>query len=583
MNPALRTTALWTLFAVSVAGCSTSNTRPGTAFDQIDQELRRAAAERAAPVRPEAVERALLAPPPEPPKAPVPAEPRFDLVVSNAPAGQVFMAIVSGTRYSMLLPPEVAGTISVNLKNVTVREALDTLRELYGYEYRIQGSRIFIQPVALQTRVFQVNYLFGQRQGKSVVGVTSSSTSSAAAGTAQTGGAALAPVIATPGTQIVPQESSRIVTQLQTDFWGEVAQALRAIVPAEGGRNVVVSPQTGVIVVRAFPTEQRNVESYLKATKLVIERQVMLEAKIVEVVLRDGYQAGINWAAFRIGGNSRLSAGVISPGTVLRPDGSVASGISSINPESPALVDPTLFSNPGSSLISAARNLGGLFGLAFQTSNFAAILQFLETQGNVQVLSSPRIATLNNQMAVLKVGTDDFFVTNISTTTTTSAAGTTSTPNITVQPFFSGIALDVTPQIDEDSNIILHVHPSVSKVTEKTKIVNLGTLGVFTLPLASSAINESDSVVRVQDGNIVAIGGLMRYQQSDDRSQVPAVGDVPVVGELFRQSNRGYEKAELVILLKPTVILGDQDWQQDISGVQQRLGELDPRRYSAAP
>ncbi|HWS13793.1 MAG TPA: secretin N-terminal domain-containing protein, partial [Rhodocyclaceae bacterium] len=232
MNSMLRTTALWTLFAVSVAGCSTSNTRPGTAFDRIDQELRRAAAERAAPVRPEAVERALLAPPPEPPKAPVPAEPRFDLVVSNAPAGQVFMAIVSGTRYSMLLPPEVAGTISVNLKNVTVREALDTLRELYGYEYRLQGTRIFIQPVALQTRVFQVNYLFGQRQGKSVVGVTSSSISTAAAGTAQTGGAALAPVIATPGAQIVPQESSRIVTQLQSDFWAEVAQALRAIVPA---------------------------------------------------------------------------------------------------------------------------------------------------------------------------------------------------------------------------------------------------------------------------------------------------------------------------------------------------------------
>jgi MSHA biogenesis protein MshL len=575
--------SVWILFALSFAGCSTSNTRPGTAFDQINEELRRAAAARAAPAPPEAVERALLAPPAELPKAPVPAEPRFDLVVSNAPAGQVFMAIVSSTRYSMLLPPEVGGTITVNLRNVTVREALDTLRDLYGYEYRIQGNRIFIQPVALQTRVFQVNYLFGQRHGKSMIDVTSSSFSTAAAGNAQTGGAALAPVIATPGTVIVPQESSRVVTQLQTDFWAEVAQALKAIVPAEGGRSVVVSPQTGVIVVRAFPAEQRNVESYLKATKLVIERQVMLEAKIVEVALRDGYQAGINWSAFRIGGNSRLSAGVISPGTVLRPDGSVATGISSINPEAPSPVDPALFAIPGSNLISAPRNLGGLFGLAFQTSNFAAILQFLETQGNVQVLSSPRIATLNNQMAVLKVGTDDFFVTNISTTTTTSAAGTTSTPNITVQPFFSGIALDVTPQIDQDSNIILHIHPSVSKVTEKTKVVNLGTLGVFTLPLASSAVNESDSVVRVQDGNIVAIGGLMRYQQSDDRSQVPAVGDVPLVGELFRQSSRGYEKAELVILIKPTVIQGDQDWQQDIAGVQERLGSLDPRRYPANP
>ena len=109
-----------------------------------------------------------------------------------------------------------------------------------------------------------------------------------------------------------------------------------------------------------------------------------------------------------------------------------------------------------------------MFGLAFQTSNFAALLQFLETQGNVQVLSSPRIATMNNQKAVLKVGTDEFFVTNV--THEHDQLGQRQrhqSPTITVQPFFSGIALDVTPQIDEDDQIILHVHPSVSVVSEK--------------------------------------------------------------------------------------------------------------------
>ncbi|MCK7581260.1 MAG: pilus (MSHA type) biogenesis protein MshL [Chromatiales bacterium] len=354
---------------------------------------------------------------------------------------------------------------------------------------------------------------------------------------------------------------------------------MRAIVGAEPGRSVVVSPQTGVIVVRAFPSELRNVENYLRATKLVIERQVMLEAKIVEVVLRDGYQAGINWAAFANGDNHRLSSGVISPGTLLQNSGRLATGVTGFDRDNQS-IDPGLLSNPGADLISAARNLGGLFGLAFQTSNFAAILQFLETQGGVQVLSSPRIATLNNQKAILKVGTDDFFVTNISTTTTTTTTGTTATPNIIVQPFFSGIALDVMPQIDEDNNVILHVHPSVSNVTEKTKIVNLGTLGVFTLPLASSAVNESDSVVRVQDGNIVAIGGLMKQEQKDDRSQVPGLGDVPAVGSLFRQTNRGYSKSELVILLKPTVVQGDRAWQQDIGEVRQRIEGYDPRLAS---
>ncbi len=152
----------------------------------------------------------------------------------------------------------------------------------------------------------------------------------------------------------------------------------------------------------------------------------------------------------------------------------------------------------------------------------------------MQVLSSPRIATLNNQKAVLKVGTDEFFITNVSTSTSSTGTTSTTSPSITVQPFFSGIALDVTPQIDENANIILHVHPSVSVVSEKPKVVNLGTLGTFTLPLASSNVNETDSIVRVQDGNIVAIGGLMKQEQTDGKSQVPVAGDVPVAGALVR-------------------------------------------------
>jgi MSHA biogenesis protein MshL len=549
MDTKLPRTLLAILCLLGLAACANVGTRPGAAYERIDETLRSAAVSRPSP-RPEAVDRALLAPPPAAAKPAPPAEPRFDLVVS--------------------------GTLTVNLKNVTVREALDTIRELYGYEYRVQGTRIFIQAVALQTRVFQINYLMGSRQGRTDVRVTSGSIATAAPNAGQPVGAA--PLSTTGATsQNVAQESSRIVTESQSDFWGEVTQALRAIVGAEGGRNVVVSPQTGVIVVRAFPSELRNVEGYLRATRLVIERQVMLEAKIVEVALRDGYQAGVNWAAFDTGNNHRLSTGMISPGTLLRNDGTLVTGASGINQPDQGFSDSALASSPGSSLVTAARNIGGLFGLAFQTSNFAAILQFLETQGGVQVLSSPRIATLNNQKAVLKVGTDDFFVTNISTTTTTTTTGSIATPTITTQPFFSGIALDVMPQIDEANNIILHVHPSVSNVTEKTKIVNLGALGIFTLPLASSTVNETDSVVRVQDGHIVAIGGLMKYEQADDRSQMPIVGDVPVVGELFRQTSRAYSKRELVILIKPTVIQSESDWQRGLGETHDRISGFDPR------
>jgi MSHA biogenesis protein MshL len=460
----------------------------------------------------------------------------------------------------MLVHPEVSGTISVNLKNVTVFEALDAIRELYGYDYKVDGTRIFIQPLTMQTRVFKLNYISGQRKGASDIRVISGSVSNSSStgpttpgGTTTTTGAATSRAF----------ETSKITTETETDFWSELRNSLTAIIGDKDGRKVVVSPQSGVVLIRAMPNEIRHVQAYLKATQLSVDRQVMLEAKIIEVQLNSGYQAGINWAAFRSG----LSVGSVAPGTLLSTSG--------------PLVSPTLAAAPGSVLAniatsSAATAANGLFGLAYQTSNFAALLSFLNTQGTVHVLSSPRIATLNNQMAVLKVGTDDFFVTNVSSTTVTGTA-TTTTPNVTLQPFFSGIALDVTPQISEEGEIILHIHPSVSLVTENLKTINLGgTLGSLNLPLASSAVSETDSVVRVQDGSIVAIGGLMRQSMTDDRSEVPVAGEVPVLGSLFRNTNRVSQKRELVILLKTTVVQGDSDWAQDILNSRERIQKLRP-------
>ena len=222
----------------------------------------------------------------------------------------------------------------------------------------------------------------------------------------------------------------------------------------------------------------------------------------------------------------------------------------------------------------------------FAALSFASLLSFLESQGTVHVLSSPRIATLNNQKAVIKVGTDEFFVTNISTTTTTSGTGNTISPTITVQPFFSGIALDVTPQISDDDQITLHIHPSVSLVTDKTKTLNLGTLGTITLPLASSNINESDTIVRVQDGTIAAIGGLMKQSQTNADSGLPGTRGIPLLNNVFGSRSQQLSKSELVILLKTTVIKGDALWQQQAQEVNERMQNLrrpDPASANSAP
>ena len=558
-----------------IMATSCANIGPqGSGYETAKSEMSRAARQPIVTQQPEAVSKALL--PPlvvEMPKVDGrPIEPRFDLEVNNAVASQVFMAIVSGTRYSMVVHPSVKEPLTLNLKDVTVFEALDAIRDLYGYEYRVQGNRILIQPLTLQTRVFQVNYLLSQRKGRTEVRVTSGAISDTSSAGIQ--GPTAVPL---PGTVTGrPLESSNITTTSQNDFWGELATSVRAMIGTEGGRNVVASPQSGVLVVRAYPAELRSVEEFLHTMENVVDRQVVLEAKIIEVQLSDQFQTGINWAAFRTGNNSRVGAGVLTPGTNLSPTGSLTT-FTSTNPDGTIAATSNLTGTPGAnigSLVAGQGTPGTLFGLAFQTSNFASLLAFLETQGTLQVLSSPRLATLNNQKAVLKVGTDEFFVTNVTTNVVATGVNTIQSPTITVQPFFSGVALDITPQIDQNNFINLHIHPSVSDVIEKNKNINLGTAGSFQLPLASSTVSETDTVVRVGDGNVVAIGGLMKETQVRNRSQVPGLGDIPIFGNLFSNTLKSSVKSELVILLKPTVIQGPSSWRQDILDSKERIDSI---------
>ena len=561
---------LATAVALLLAGCQ-NGPPPRATSDRIETELKDALAQRPVPKVPERITAALL--PPLAQELPRPAaipEQRFDLVVSNASVQQVYHAMASGSRYSILLPPTLAGTVSVNLKDVTMREALEVMREVHGFEYRIDGTRVYIQDATLQTRIFQVSYPTSKRVGRSDTKVISGSITSNSSGTTGGGGG---------GSTTNNSEGSQISTTSDSDFWKELDTALKAIVGSEAGRQVVMSQHTGTIVVRALPKEQREIENFLRSAKLSIERQVMLEAKIVEVSLKEGFESGINWAGLS-GGNHRFSVGadptrINVPGSIGRaagiPAGSIVTGVDGSS--TPPSVTPTTLGQLVASPFASGG--AGLLGIAFTTSGFNGLLAFLETQGAVQVLSSPRVAAINNQKAVLRVGTDDFFITNISTTTVASASGNVTTPTITVQPFFSGIALDVTPQIDEDGMVTMHVRPSVSEVTERTRIVNLGTLGSFTLPLASSNVNETDTVVRVQDGYIVAIGGLMQQRQSNGRSQVPGAGDLPVVGNLVKRTEKSLDKRELVFLIKPTVIKSDAQWRDDIAATDARMRNLD--------
>ncbi|TFW17335.1 general secretion pathway protein GspD [Massilia arenosa] len=587
----MKSIAILVAGAVALAACSSPEHRD--TYDKIKQEVAKGATQPASAASlDDAVNKALL-PPPEAlasqlPKARPALEERFNVAFNNVPAQQFFNSLVAGTRYNMLVAPDVSGHISANLKDVTITEALDAIRELYGYDYRIDGTRIYIKPLTMQTKMFKVNYLVGQRNGVSNTRVASTSVGSYAPNNGSAGsqnqslqGGGQQNQQQNQG-QGSPQQSggvaqvldsTNVSTGSRADFWQDLRTALEAIVGNKDGRSVVISPQSGVIIVKAMPGELRDVGQYLQATQLAVERQVILEAKILEVELNENFQSGINWASFAsisMGPDNRVATGFVQPGAGLTP-------LPFAGGQPPNISNGQLTASTGFSLANAANSANALFGLALQTNNFAALISLLESQGTVHVLSSPRIATVNNQKAVLKIGTDEFYVVGIQTTTNSTSTGNVVTPSVTVAPFFSGVVLDVTPQIDERGNILLHVHPSVSQVTTVTKQLSLGSMGNLTLPLAASNTSEIDSVVRGQDGHVVAIGGLMRQATNDGTDQVPGVGNVPVLGNLFKNKSRVSQKRELVVLIKPTIVDASADWNSDLLEAGRRIDQLDPK------
>jgi MSHA biogenesis protein MshL len=508
---------------------------------------------------PEAVAEALLPPIRLDPRKPsVSKERRYDISVSNAPAREFFMSLVDETPYNMVLDPDVEGMVSLDLKNVTIEDALTAVHDVYGYAYRKTPYGYQVSPAGGQTRIFKVDYLNLQRAGSSSVRVSAGRLSSSGGEGEASGGSG-------GGAGTV---SSEVSSSSAADLWGELSATLNAIVGGAG--TVVLSPNAGLVIVHAPPAEMRQVESYLETAQRNLQRQVIIEAKIIEVSLSEAFEAGINWALLGQSGSNTILGGLTRGGTnVERVGVSTTVGQHFLDvlqlPPPMALSQLVLPPNTG--------DFGGVFSLAAQLNDLNVFLELLESQGSVKVLSSPRVSTVNNQTAIIKIGSDEFFVTEIASTTTTGAA-TTTTPEITLDSFFSGIALEVTPQISEESDVILHIHPTVSEVTDQTKTITVFGLEQ-SLPLALSQIRESDSVVRVKDGQVVVIGGLMGDSLSDARQGTPWFGRIPIIGHLFRHSRDSSLKSELVILLRAKVV-GMDTWTDEIRQASERIEKLKP-------
>ncbi|WP_460857204.1 pilus (MSHA type) biogenesis protein MshL [Rheinheimera gaetbuli] len=549
----MKSKKFWLPGLVLLSGCQALEPSkvPAQASKQLQQAQQAAPQQQAAaPTPPAAVTRDLLSGSYTPV---MPELPRFNVSAVQADVADVFQSLVADTPYSVLLHPDVSGSITLQLKQVTLPETMALVRQLYGFDIRQQGLVYKVFPAGLRTESIAVNYLMLQRHGFSSIAVNSGGVSqdnqsnqsgqnnrnNTSQGNTNQGGL---------GNQSQSQSGqqqfngSAIQSESKTDFWKDLEKAVASLLGNKPERMVVVTPQAGLVTVRGMPEEIAAVKAFLGQSEQHLQRQVVLEAKIIEVTLNDEYQQGINWQ------NAIMN--LRNTSFNFNSSGAVASN-------------------------AISSSLGGVTAISFNNADFNGVINLLETQGNAQVLSSPRVTAMNNQKAVIKVGQDEYFVTDVSSDTTIGAGGTTSTPNISLQPFFSGIALDVTPQIDENGSVILHVHPSVTETAEQNKTIRFSNEQIV-LPLAQSNIRESDTIIRARSGEIVVIGGLMQTVTSDSESRTPVLSAIPLLGKLFTSVNKVEQKKELVILLKPTVV-ADGVWQQQLQQSAEFISDWYPR------
>lgn len=472
---------------------------------------------------------------------------KYDINAQNIDAASFFANLVKDTPYSVAVHPEVIGSISLDLKQVPLEQVFSLVSDLYGFQIERKQSIFRIFPSGMRTETFNVNYLLMQRDGTTQTSIISGGVSQNSQNNNQNQGNNSGGQMGGQGNQggfggsQNNQQSTNgtmISTRTETNFWKDLEVSLKTMIGTDKGRAVFVTPQAGLVTVRALPEEIRSIRDFLNISETNLQRQVVLEARILEVELKDEYQQGINW------------------GTIAKTIGTTAFGFS------------TTGGNFGNQITPS---LGGVTSLSFVNQDFSGVLSLLETQGDVQVLSSPRVTATNNQKAVIKVGNDEYFVTDVSSQNTITSTTTSVVPDIELTPFFSGIALDVTPQIDENHSILLHVHPSVIETQEQEKIVTLNEENIV-LPLAQSTIRESDTIIKAMSGEIVVIGGLMQSITEDLYSQTPILGDLPFIGNLFRNKSQREVKKELIILIKPTIVESGT-WHQQMKRSQHQMDE----------
>lgn len=560
MNVVLNRSASTALVLASLllAGCV-----PPQAFDTSPGHITRPASDTALPPPPAPVRAAPALPAPKP-AAPVPT---YTVVVNDVPVKDLLFSIARDTQYNIDLHPGISGKVSLNAVQEPLPAILDRIARQANLRYEMNGRTVSIMPDTPYVKTYTVNYVNVARNTTSSVGVAaqiastggavastagSSTTSSSGSGNSSTTTVAsqsnndlwavLADNIRTilAGTRAVTQSSEERAARIEAEKAARIERVSQAEAASKAGtgaaslftaafanqpavdakHDVAVNPVAGTVTVLGTARQQELVQQYLDRVMQSAQRQVLIEATIVEVTLKNQYRAGIDW--------TRTLQGAV-----------------------------------GWSINTATR--GGETALAdalqpFMTATYTgsngitAAIDLLESFGRTKVLSSPKLMALNNQTALLKVVDNLVYFTVKADTTSTANVGTTTTFTTTPQTVPVGIVMTMTPQINEAGLVSLTVRPTISRNVGFVRDPNPAIPASIPNQVPVIQVREMESLLQVQSGQTVVLGGLIQDDRSNARDGLPGLSRPEGVGAVFGQHERTGNQTELVVFLRPIVV-----------------------------
>lgn len=443
-----------------------------------------------------------------------------DLAARNTPLRDVLFIVAEATGLNLVMDRDVNSEIPVtmNLKNVTAEDALNRIFASVDYYYVIKDNMLLVK--ATGTKTFELGHpaviqTYSTDLGGDILGAAMSGGSGAGSGGSHLKGAI---------SQKTESDKSAF------NFWETIEKTIEKMLGPPGGASASVQQSfsvnrlMGTIVVTATRKNLEKVESYIHTIKKVMDRQVLVEAKVIEVVLSDSLQFGIDWNA-----------------------------LTSFN-DRPVRIRAANFAGIAAPAVSSPVFIAGT-----TAADFTALLQAIQIQGETRILSNPRLNIMNGQTAILGVGRNTSYVSKVQTTQQ-SAVGVAPTITFTVDTgsVLSGIMIGIVPYISESGEISMSITPIISDLVklDAQYFGETDTAGnrPYIIQLPQIDLRQMSTTVKVRSGQTVVIGGLISKREGITDSQVPGLGDIPILGYLFKSRDKGVKRTELVLLLQPVII-----------------------------